>query len=167
MDNLVMETQSGRTLNISHAYLQFSWKQLFRKQLYLKELTVQGAYLLVDHLGERGLRVGGLILSELVGEESKADTPGWEVGIANFELQNARVEYNTPQLKATYFIDQYSLTGLETWNKMKEVKMKFQGKINESQIQVDAEVVPFDTVKSWKGTLILKEGSLELVSSTM
>ncbi|NOQ66995.1 MAG: DUF748 domain-containing protein [Desulfobacterales bacterium] len=164
MDNLVMETQSGRTLNISHAYLQFSWKQLFRKQLYLKELTVQGAYLLVDHLGERGLRVGGLILSELVGEESKADTPGWEVGIANFELQNARVEYNTPQLKATYFIDQYSLTGLETWNKKKAVKMTFQGRINESQIQVDAEVVPFDTVKSWKGTLILKEGSLELVS---
>jgi hypothetical protein len=164
MDNLVMETQSGRTLNISHAYLQFSWKQLFRKQLYLKELTVQGAYLLVDHLGERGLRVGGLILSELVGEESKADTPGWEVGIANFELQNARVEYNTPQLKATYFIDKYSLTGLETWNKKTEVKMTFQGRINESQIQVDAEVVPFDTVKSWKGTLILKEGSLELLS---
>jgi len=164
MDNLVVETKSGRTLNISHASLQFSWKQLFRKQLYLEELTLQGAYMLVDHLGERGLRVGGLILSELAGAEPKADKPGWEVGINRFTLQDAKIAYDTPELKATYVIDRYTLTGLETWNKKKAVKMAFQGRINESPVQVDAEIIPFDTVKGWKGSIVLKDGSLELIS---
>jgi hypothetical protein len=164
MDNLVVETQSGRTLNITHAYLQFSWKQLFKKQLYLKELVLQDVFMLVDRLEESGFRVGGLILSELAGSENKSDKPGWEVGIEIFKMQNAKIEYDTPELIATYFIDQYTLKGLETWNKKKPVQMAYQGRINESQVQVQLEVVLLDVVKSWKGNIVLENGSLELVS---
>lgn len=164
MDNLVVETRGGRTFNISRASVNFSWKQLFRKQLYLQELVLRDAFMLVDHLDERGLRVGGLILRELAGSGEKSDTPGWEVGVQQFILQNAQIEYDTPELKATYFIDNYTLSGLETWNKQKPVKMAFQGRINDSPVQVDAEVMPFAATKSWKGSLVLKEGSLELAS---
>jgi hypothetical protein len=164
MDNLVVETQSGRTLNINHAYLQFSWKQLFKKQLYLSELVLQDTFMLVDRLEESGFRVGGLILNELIGAEGKSDKPGWEVGIGVFELQNARIEYYTPELIATYFIDQYTLEGLETWNKQKPVQMEIKGRINESPIHVKAQVNPLTKVKTWKGTVVLENGSLELIS---
>ncbi|KPJ98723.1 MAG: hypothetical protein AMJ60_07365, partial [Desulfobacterales bacterium SG8_35] len=164
MDNLLVETRSGRTLTVGHAELEFSWNQLFKKQLYLKELVLRDSFMLIDQLEERGLRVGGLILQELAGTGAKSDTPGWEVGIESFILQNAQIEYNTPELTATYFIDQYTLSGLETWNKQKAVKMAFQGRINESPVQVDAEVIPFDVVKSWKGTIVLEKGPLELIS---
>jgi hypothetical protein len=59
MDNLVVETKGGRTLSVTHAYLAFSWKQLFRKQLYLKELVLQDTFMLVDRLEESGFRIGG------------------------------------------------------------------------------------------------------------
>ncbi len=164
MDNLVVETTSGRTVNIARADLKFSWKQLFKKHLYFKEIVIRDVYMLVDHLGEKGFRVGGLIIQELAGAGEKSDTPGWEVGIGSFVLQNAQIKYDTPELNATYHIDNYSLTGLETWNKQKPVKMAFQGRINESPVQVDAEVLPFAAVKTWKGSLNLKGGDLELVS---
>jgi hypothetical protein len=162
MDNLVVETQSGRTLNISHAYLQFSWKQLFKKQLYLSELVLRDTFMLVDHLEESGLRVGGLILSELLGSQKKSDAPGWEVGIGVFELQDARIEYDTKEFVATYSIDKYSLSGLETWDKEKPVDMQLAGRINESPIRVKAEVKPLAAVKSWKGNIILENVALEL-----
>ena len=155
MDNLVVETQSGRTLNITHASLKFSWRQLFKKQLYLSELVLRDTFMLVDHLEETGLRVGGLILRELLGSQEKSDAPGWEVGIGVFELQDARIEYDTPEFVATYSIDRYSLSGLETWNRDKSVDMEFTGRINESPIRVKAEVKPLAVVKSWKGNIIL------------
>ena len=162
MDNLVVETQSGRTLNITHASLKFSWRQLFKKQLYLSELVLRDTFMLVDHLEETGLRVGGLILRELLGSQEKSDAPGWEVGIGVFELQDARIEYDTPEFVATYSIDRYSLSGLETWNRDKSVDMEFTGRINESPIRVKAEVKPLAVVKSWKGNIILENVSLEL-----
>jgi hypothetical protein len=164
MDNLLVESKSGRMFNIPHAYLAFSWKQLFKKQLYLKELVLQEPFMLVDQLEDKGLRVGGLILKELTGTGEKSDEPGWEVGIGRFALQNARIEYDTPELAATYFIDQYTLTGLETWNRKKAVEMVLAGSINESPVHIRAEVKPLDTVKSWKGSIVLEKGSLELFS---
>lgn len=164
MDNLVVETKSGRTLSITHASLAFSWKQLFSKQLYLKELVVEDTYMLVDRLEESGLRIGGLILGELAGTEEKSGEPGWEVGIGLFEMQNGRIEYDTPELAATYIIDHYTLKGLETWNKQKPVLMSYLGRINESRMQVNLEVVLLDVVKSWKGRIVLENGSLELLS---
>ncbi len=165
MDNLVVETKSGRTLTIAQAYLTFSWKQLFIKQLYLKELVLRETFLRVDRLGDSGFRVGGLILSELAGgAEAKSDKPGWEVGIGRFELQKARVDYDTPELAATYFIDEYTLTGLETWDKQKPVQMELAGRINESPVHIRAEIKPLDVVRSWKGSIILEKGSLELFS---
>jgi hypothetical protein len=162
MDNLVVETQSGRTLNITHAYLQFSWKQLFKKQLYLSELVLQETYMLVDRLDESGFRVGGLILNELIGKEKKSDAPGWEVGIGHFELQDSSIEYDTPELAATYFIDRYTLRGLETWNKQKPVDMEFSGRIDDSPLQAKAEIKPLAAIKSWNGNIKLENGSLEL-----
>lgn len=162
MDNLVVETKGGRTLSISHASLSFSWKQLFKKQLYIKELELHDTFMLVDKLEESGFRVGGLILNELIGSGAKSDKPSWEVGIGVFELQNAKIEYDTPELVATYHLDRYSLKGLETWNKQKPVQMEFWGRINESPVQVRAEVKPLDAVKTWKGNIVLEKGSLEL-----
>jgi len=162
MDNLVVETTSGRTLNISHAYLQFSWRQLFRKQLYLRELVLSDAFMLVDHLEESGLRVGGMILRELMGASGESDTPGWEVGIGHFAIENLRIEYDTPELVATYFVDKYTLDGLETWNKKKPVMLELQGRIDQSPVHIRAEVNPLDVVKSWKGNIVLENGSLEL-----
>jgi hypothetical protein len=162
MDNLVVETQSGRTLNITHAYLQFSWKQLFRKQLYLSELVLQESFMVVDRLDDTGFRVGGLILKELIGTGKKSDAPGWEVGIGHFELQDGRIEYDTPELAATYYIERYTLSGLETWDKDKPVEMELAGRINESPVRIKAEVKPLAAVKSWTGNIKLENGSLEL-----
>jgi hypothetical protein len=165
MDNLVVQTKSGRTLTISHAELTFSWKQLFKKHLYLKKLVLRDTFLLVDVLDDTGYRVGGLILKELIGTGNKSGEPGWEVGIGHFELQNARIQYDTPELVATYFIDKYTLEGLETWNKEKAVSMAFEGRIDESPVQVKAEVVPLGKVKRWDGTLVLEKGAIGLISN--
>ncbi len=162
MDNLVVETQSGRTLNITHAYLQFSWKQLLRKQLYLSELVLQDSFMVVDRLDDTGFRVGGLILKELIGTDKKSDAPGWEVGIGLFELQDGRIEYDTPELAATYHIERYTLSGLETWDKDKPVEMELAGRINEGPVRIKAEVKPLAEVKSWTGNIKLENGSLEL-----
>ncbi|MDX1777058.1 MAG: DUF748 domain-containing protein, partial [Desulfobulbales bacterium] len=164
MDGLIVETRGGRTLSISHASLLFSWRQLFKKQLYLKELVLHDAFLLVDRLDESGFRMGGLILNELKGPEKKSDKPGWEVGIASFVLQNAQIAYDTPELEATYYIDQYTLTGLETWNKQKPVQMAYKGRINESRIDVRATVNVLHATKTWKGSIALEDGSLALIS---
>ena len=164
MDNLVVETKTGRTLNVSHAELTFSWKQLFKKQLYLKELVLQDTFLVIDRLEGTGFRVGGLILRELIGAKGKSDTPGWDVGIGRFVLQNARFDYDTPELTATYVVDRYTLTGLETWNKKKPVEMELVGRVNESPVHIRAEVKPLDEVKTWKGSIIFENGSLELIS---
>jgi outer membrane protein OmpA-like peptidoglycan-associated protein len=164
MDNLVVETVSGRVLQIPHAVLKFSWKQLFAKHVYLEELMVQDTSLVVDRFEDVGFRVGGLILRELVGKTDKSSPPTWGVGIDRFDLVNSRVEYQTPEITATYFIDQYTLTGLKSWDAQNTVTLELEGKIDESPVHIRATVVPFDTVRSWDGTLSLQDGSLALLA---
>ncbi len=161
MDNLVVETRSGRTLSITKASLAFSWKQLFKKRLYLRELTLYDAYMLVDKAGDSVFRAGGFILPDPAAPK-KEDEPGWEAGIDVLTLQNATIEYDTPELEATFHLDQYSLKGLETWNKEKKTELKLRGRVNESTLQIRAEGRPLGVVKTWKGRIVLAGFPLEL-----
>ena len=83
LDNLVVESASGRVFQIPHASVTFSWKQLLRKHIYIKELVLQDAFLLVDRFEQVGFRVGGLILRELAGATDKAVRPAWGRGISS------------------------------------------------------------------------------------
>jgi len=164
MDNLVVETESGRIFHIPHASAKFSWKQLFVKHLYFDEIVIRDTSLVVDRFEDVGFRVGGLILRELVGAADEKAAPTWGVGIDHFELTNSRVEYQTPEITATYFIDQYTLIGLESWDNKNTVTFELQGRIDDSPVHIKTKVVPFDTERSWDGTLKLQNGSLALLS---
>jgi hypothetical protein len=167
MDNLVVETESGRILHIPHAFLRFSWKQLFDKHVYIKELVVRDTFLVVDKFEEVGFRVGGLIVQEIVGATDNDDVPTWGVGIDRFELVNSRVEYQTPEITATYHIDQYILTGLESWNEDNTVVFELQGRIDDSPIMVKTKFIPFAAERSWDCILSLQNGSLTLFSKAL
>jgi hypothetical protein len=181
MDNLVVETENGRTLHIPHAFLRFSWKQLFDKHVYIKELVVRDTFLVVDKFEEVGFRVGGLIVQEIVGATDNDDAPTWGVGIDRFELINSRVEYQTPEITATYHIDQYILTGLESWNDIDQyiltgleswnednrVVFELQGRIDDSPIMVKTKFIPFAAERSWDGILSLHNGSLALFTKAL
>jgi hypothetical protein len=161
LDNLVVEARSGRTLSIAKVSLAFSWKQLFKRRLYLKELALHDAYMLVDKAGESVFRAGGFILPEPAAPQ-KEDKPGWDMGIGVLTLQNATIAYDTPELGATLHLDQYSLKGLETWDREKKVRMALRGRVNESTLEVRAEGRPLAPVKTWKGRIVLEGGPLEL-----
>jgi len=164
MDNLVVETESGRIFHIPYASAKFSWKQLFVKHLYFDEIVIRDTSLVVDRFEDVGFRVGGLILRELVGAADESAAPTWEVGIDHFELTDSRVEYQTPEITATYFIDRYTLMGLESWDNKSTVTFELQGRIDDSPVHIKTKVVPFDTERSWDGTLKLRNGSLALLS---
>ena len=166
--NLQVETQRGQTLHIPKAYLKFSWMPLSKKRLNLEELVLEDTYLLVDNLEETGFRIAGLILKEVVGatEEEKSSSE-WGVGIDRFEIRNSRVKYDTPQLVATYHIDSYELTDLQSWNKDKPVHVELQGRIDDSPIQIIAEVTPFAEQFVTKGKLKLEKMSLALISKVL
>ena len=168
--NLQVERPRGQTLHIPKAYLKFSWMPLSKKRLLLEELVIEDTYLLVDSLEEEdtGLRVAGLILKEVVGatEEEKSSS-GWGVGIDRFEIRNSRIEYDTPQLVATYHIDSYELTDLQSWNKDKPVHVELQGRIDDSPIHIDAEVTPFAEQLVTRGKLKLEKMNLALISKAL
>jgi len=166
--NLQVETQRGQTLHIPKAYLKFSWMALSKKRLNLEELVLEDTYLLVDSLEETGFRVAGLILKEVVGatEEGKS-SPGWGMGIERFEIRNSRIEYDTPQLVATYHIDSYELTDLQSWNKDKPVHVELQGRIDDSPIHIIAEVTPFAEQLVTRGKLKLEKMNLSLISKAL
>ena len=166
--NLQVETQKGQTLHIPKAYLKFSWMALSKKRLNLEELVLEDTYLLVDSLEETGFRVAGLILKEAVGAtEEEKSSPGWGVGIDRFEIRNSRIKYDTPQLVATYHIDSYELTDLQSWNKDKPVHVELQGRIDDSPIHIIAEVTPFAEQFVTKGKLKLEKMNLALISKPL
>jgi outer membrane protein OmpA-like peptidoglycan-associated protein len=167
MYNLQVETESGRSLEIPFASLRLSWPHLIKKQVYFKDLIVQNTYLIVEKLEGARLRVAGLILQELIGVTEEAGTPKWAMGVGRFQMLNSKVEYRTPELEADYHIDRYLITGLESWNKQKTVKLELQGKINTSPIHIKAEVTPFAPAPVWKGSLKLQNGELSLLSKAL
>ncbi len=140
--NLQVERPRGQTLHIPKAYLQFSWMALTKKRLLLEELVLEDTYLLVDTLEneDTGLRVAGLVLKELTSatEGETKSSSAWGIGIERFEIRNSRVQYDTPQLVATYHIDSYELTDLQSWNKEQPVHFEMRGRIDDSPIHFDA-----------------------------
>jgi hypothetical protein len=164
LHNLQVETASGRSLEIPFASARLSWPHLMNKQVYLKDWTIQDAYLVVDTLEGKRLRVAGLILEEIIGATDETSTSEWAVGIGRFQILNSRVIYNTPELEATYHIDRYQLTGLESWDKENAVVFELKGKINTSPVHIKAEVTPFAPAPVWKGNVKLQKGDLSLLS---
>lgn len=166
--NLQVETQRGQTLYIPKAYLKFSWMALGKKRLNLEELILEDTYLLVDTLENTGFRVAGLILKEVVGKtEEEKSSSVWGIGIDRFEIRNSRVEYDTPQLVATYYIDRYELTDLQSWNKQQPVHVELQGRIDDSPIHIIAEMTPFAEQLVTAGNLKLEKGELSLISKAL
>jgi hypothetical protein len=167
--NLQVETQRGRTLHIPKAHLKFSWRNLFHNRIYLDELILEDSFLVVDTLENTDFRIAGLVVKELIGtSDTRAkESSAWGVGIKRFEILNSKIEYDTPQLAATYYIDRYRLTDLESWNKQQPVKVELQGRIDDSPIQINAEITPFAEQLVTKGRLQLQKAKLSLISNLL
>ena len=138
--NLQLEKEKGRALHIVRARLNFSWALLLKKRFYIKEVVLEDTYLLVDKSKDEGFRLAGLVLPEMTDSTAeKKSSSSWSFAIKKFEIINSKIEYDTPDFAATYYIDQYELTNLKSWEKNQPIHVKLQGRIDDSPIHIDAE----------------------------
>ncbi len=165
LNNLQLGIERGQALHITKAYLNFSWGNLLKKRLYIKEVVLEDTYLLVDTSKDEGFRFAGLVLPDMTDStEEEKSSSGWTVAIKRFEIINSEIEYDTPQFSATYHIDHYELTDLKSWEKEQPISVELQGRIDDSPIQIDAELTPFAKPSKFKGNLKLEQADLSLIS---
>ncbi|MBE9520180.1 MAG: DUF748 domain-containing protein, partial [Proteobacteria bacterium] len=165
LNNLQLGIERGQALHITKAYLNFSWGNLLKKRLYIKEVVLEDTYLLVDTQEDTGFRFAGLAMPEMTDSTSeKKSSSGWSVAIKRFEIINSKIEYDTPQFAAIYHIDDYELTDLKSWEKQQPIYVELQGRIDDSPIHIDAELTPFAEPSKFKGNLKLEQAELSLIS---
>jgi len=168
LNNLQLKIERGEALHITKAYLNFSWTNLLKKRLYIKEVVLEDTYLLVDTQEDTGFRFAGLAMPEMTDSTSKKKSfSGWSVAIKRFEIINSKIEYDTPQFAAIYHIDDYELTDLKSWEKQQPIYVELQGRIDDSPIHIDAELTPFAEPSKFKGNLKLEQAELSLISKIM
>jgi len=168
LNNLRLEIERSQALHIARAHLNFSWGNLLKKRIYLKEVVLEDTYLLVDTRKDEGFRIAGLVLPDMTETTTeKKSSPGWSVAIKRFEIINSKIEYDTPQLAAIYHIDHYELTDLKSWEKEQPIYVELQGRIDDSPIHIDAELTPFAEPSKFKGNLKLEQAELSLISKIM
>jgi hypothetical protein len=117
---------------------------------------------------DESFRFAGLVLPEMTDSNAeKKSSSSWSFAIKRFEIINSKIEYDTPDFAATYYIDQYELTDLKSWEKNQPIHVKLQGRIDDSPIHIDAELTPFAEPSKFKGKLKLEQAELSLVSKIL
>lgn len=88
---LRLRNREGRGFDARHASLQFSWRQLLRGRLHLRQLELDGAALDIQSRLEEGTRRW-----EIAGWELGTDPPGdrdWQLPLARVRLRDSEVCY--------------------------------------------------------------------------
>jgi outer membrane protein OmpA-like peptidoglycan-associated protein len=162
LDDLLIEVEDRQPLHFDTARLELEWLPLLEKHIDVKAVELQGFYMLINN--EDILRVGGILLppreSEPENQEAAGEASAWLAGVDTLTLKDFTLVYHDAALDQRVYIDSLELGELKQWNPEVPARLEYRGAVNDSAVELDAELAPFAQIPNYKAKVSVDKLSL-------
>ena len=146
-------------LRIGDAEVLLRWWPLIKKRIRIKRVWINDTEMTIETLSEGKYRLGGIIATLLKASqeegEEKESSP-WGVGAREITVENTRVKLRMPDFKSTVHVNRWAIRQAFSWQPEKTVDVEFDGKIDDSPLNISGEVTPFAKDRLVKANLKLE-----------
>jgi len=143
-DMLVSGDGQGRA-QLDAFYVNLSMLALFKKQLKIENILLDGLMLDVKNSTDGEWRVAGYLpppAAEPTDSEATTEST-WGIGIDSLQLKAIKTQLDLPQLQTTLVLDELQLKQLASWQPEQQTQFNMQLRIDESPLNINGEVQPF------------------------
>ncbi|MCW8945182.1 MAG: DUF748 domain-containing protein [Sedimenticola sp.] len=167
IENLTIARNSKEQLTLPTLDLQLDWLPLWKKQIVITGLQLSDVGLQLHHNEEgKQLIVGGMKF-DLTPTEAQQDGTPWKLRVDQIKLTNSTLIYNGPLLTSSATLNQLTLSGLDTANTEKTVKLLFDGVIDNASVSLNGEATPFSASPTFNGEISIKDLSMAAYSALL
>ena len=150
----------AQVVHVPEATLRLHYRPFFNKRAHIEKLSIKDTTVIVDHDEKGHWRIGGLALVAAKVVADKPHESAWGFSLNELEIRNSRVEHVLSTLKVKLTVDNATLSKLRSWDKEQAARLDFEGKINDGEVKVQADLFPFAVQPSVSGSLKLAGVSL-------
>lgn len=129
----------GEALGVDGVDLTFRWKPLLSRRLWLEQLELDKAEVVLARDGDTW-RVNGLALPQTGGD----GTPSlWGYGVTSLVLTNSVLRVEDGALKVRVDVDRLEIHDLQSWVPDAPASLSLVGRINAAPVSVTGKLAPF------------------------
>ncbi len=147
----------GRVVfGVPEGTLDLGWLPLLRKRVYIEQVTLKGAEIVLSEQEDGSWRYGGL---EPPWEEEIAPVEDaatlWEVGARELHLIDVHYRVEGRQLRAEIAVDEARLERAAAWEPDQAGALSIRGRVNGAELALTAEAWPFARIPRITGKVKL------------
>lgn len=133
----------GEALGIDGIDLNFRWKPLLDRRLWLEQVSLDKTELVLTRDGA-GWRINGLPLpGGRDGEPARASD--WGYGVTTLILTDSVLRIEDGAVRAAVTVDRLEIRDVQSWNPLALASVSLQGRINGAPVDVRGTFRPFAT----------------------
>lgn len=130
----------GEALGIDGIDLNFRWKPLLDRRLWLEQVKLDKAEVVLTRDGA-GWRINGLPLPGGGGEPAQASD--WGYGITALTLTDSVLRIEDGPLRVVVAVERLDVRDVQTWNPLALASVSLQGRINGAPVDLRGTFRPF------------------------
>ena len=146
LTGLNIKVDQEQYLKIADAEVLLKWWPLLKKRVRVKKVWLNDTEMTIESLPEGQYRLGGITAVLLKGsqeQQEESEPSSWGVGASEVTIENTKVNLRMPDFQSTVHVNKWTITRAFSWQPEETVRVAFDGKINDSPIQITGEVTPF------------------------
>ena len=155
----LVASAGGRPLfRVPRGSLDLGWLPLLRKRVYIEQVTLEGAEIVVVELEDGSWRYGGMIppWEEKIEVVEDAETL-WEVGARELHVVDSRYVVEGRALRLEVDVAEARLQRASPWEPDEAGQLSFAGTVNGADLQLQAQAWPFAHVPRIQGRVKLTD----------
>jgi len=145
------------TLKIPEATFIIQWSAFFKKRFVLVSFDISDSELVVKELSDGRWQIGGINLPD---QKETSEPSSWNFGLQQVTVKNSTIKFISSRLSADLKIEQAKISKLHSWLPERKARLEFLGQLNESKLQIQADLSPFGDDATAAGSIKLKGLSL-------
>jgi uncharacterized protein involved in outer membrane biogenesis len=166
LTGLQVAVNDETTLSFDSVGVTLAWLPLFRRQVDIQAVELNGFQIVVDERNDDQLLIGGLKLPQSSPDAGSAQQTesNWAAGLKTLSLHQVQVRYRDARLDVRLVLDQLALSGLSQWSAETPAQLDANGTINGAPFKLSGQIAPLATNPRYDLRLTLETLPLDAFS---
>jgi hypothetical protein len=148
------------TLSFAGAAVDLNWRPLFRKQIEVESVQLNGFEMLIDNRDPEFISLGGVRLAKNAGEaaeQAPVEEAVWLSGIRTLTLADFHIVFQDTQLRLDVDLNNLRLSDLTQWSPDTATPVSFDGIVNGAEVRFEGSVAPLAATPRYQADLSIKK----------
>lgn len=161
---LVADGTDGARLSVKTARVDVRWWPLTSRRIYIESVELTGVHADVEQDTDGFLKLGGLELPPIAGDDPEAEAPPgepWGFGSERLDIRDSLITFTDQRITSRVAINHLRLGEQFTWRPEQPLELQLQAAVNDAPLSLSGTALPWDGEPQLVANLVLQELQLE------